>query len=316
MIVQSIRAELLSIPELASWPEMVSIIERPVLEGTIPCWEHPVLACRAVGGEERQALPGAVAIFCLLYSIHLVDDLLDSDPKGLHHIYGEGRVANYALALQAAASATIERASLAGEVRAAIHERLAQAALSTAHGQNLDLEENRGEADYWRVVEAKTPPLFSAALEIGALLGGAPEAVARSLNQLGFLLGKTIQVSDDLRDAFEKPAAPDWLRQQSSLPIIYSMTASHPDRERFCELLSCIDDPSSLEEAQEILVRSGAVSFCAYHMLELHRAATELIRQIPLVDAEPLNTLVGQYVGPLRRLLQSIGVEDLEPLLP
>lgn len=315
MVVHKIRAELLSVPELSSWPEIVRLVERPTQETAIPCWELPVRACRAVGGEEEQAIPGAAAIFCLLYSIHLVDDLLDSDPKGLHHTFGEGNVANYALALQAASSIVMERAGLTAECRAAIHGKLAEAALATAYGQNLDLNELNGEEDYWRVVEAKTPPLFSAALAVGGLLGAAPEATVRSLGALGVLLGKSVQISDDLRDAFERPTAPDWFRRSNNLPILYAMTAEYAERPRFLDLLASIGEDSSLDAAQEILLRCGAVSFCAYHMIELNRAAKELVLGIPLVDSQPLLSLAEHYIAPLKSLLNKIGVERLEDLL-
>lgn len=315
MVVERIRDQLLSVPELASWPEIVRLIERQTDEVTIPCWEHPLLACRAVGGAEESALPGAAAIFCLLYSIHLVDDLLDCDPQGLQHVYGEGRVANYALAFQAASSIVIERAGLPAARRAAIHEKLAEAALATAFGQNLDLEELQGEEGYWKVVEAKTPPLFAAALAIGGLFGQAPPETIASLNRLGFLLGKSVQISDDLKDAFEKPAAPDWFRKSNNLPILYGMTASHPGRERFLELLTSIGQDESLRAAQDILVSSGAVSFCAYHMIELYQDSGKLLRETPLADSQPLQKLVEQYIRPLKHLLKTVGIDSAEELL-
>jgi geranylgeranyl pyrophosphate synthase len=315
MVVQRIRAALLAVPELASWPEIVELIERPVDEESIPCWEQPLLACRAVGGAEAQALPGATAIFCLLYSIHLADDLLDCDPRGLQHVHGEGRVANYALALQAASSIAIERAGLAAECRAAIHERLAGAALATAYGQSLDSSELRGEDEYWKVVEAKTPPLFAAALAIGGMLGAATPETIESLDRLGFLLGKSVQISDDLKDAFDKPAAPDWQRRYNNLPILYAMTADHSEKERFLDLLSSIEQEESLEAAQEILVTSGAVSFCAYHMIDLHRSARAILAETQLVDPEPLLMLIERYIKPLRNLLETVGIESPEELL-
>ena len=112
MVIEEIRAELGSIPEVAAWLDMARLVRRSIQSAAKPCWEYPLLACRAVGGKDEQALPGAGVIFCLLYSIHLVDDLLDQDPSGLHHELGEGKTANLALALQAAAGLLIERAEL------------------------------------------------------------------------------------------------------------------------------------------------------------------------------------------------------------
>jgi geranylgeranyl diphosphate synthase type I len=314
VVIQRIRVELLSVPELASWPELATLIERPTDEETLPCWELPVLACQAVGGGAEQAWPGAAAIFCLLYSIHLVDDLLDHDPRGLHVIHGEGRVANFALALQAAGSLIVERTELAPERRASIHRELARAALATAYGQHLDLDDFEGEDEYWKVVETKTPPLFAGALAIGGSLGQASAEIVETLRRLGFLVGKTVQISDDLKDAFEKPAAPDWSRRYNNLPILYSLTADHLDRQLFSELLADIEEQAALERAQDILVRSGAVSFCVYQMIELHRSAKELIREARFVDPRPLEEMLERYVRPLKGLLEKAGIENLETL--
>lgn len=315
MIIEYIRARLAEISEVAAWPEMMSLIGRTTDPASMPCWEYPVMACRAVGGTKEQALPGTAAIFCLLYSMHLVDDLLDEDPRGLQHKLGVGQTANLGLAFQAAASILIERTDLPADRRSMIHASLARTALGTAYGQNLDLSEAEGENGYWQVVETKTPPLFSAALYIGAILGGAPENIARDLEKLGFTLGKSVQVSDDLKDSLAKPAKPDWNRRSNNLPILYAMTAGHPERDRFLGLLPRVADPEALQEAQEILVTSGAVSFCSYHMIELHKGARACLQAIPLEHPESLRELLDYHIGPLRSLFESIGVDSPDELL-
>ncbi|MCP3997355.1 MAG: hypothetical protein GY722_20205 [bacterium] len=314
-MIEDVRSLLASIPEVSGWPEMSRLIQRPTASNTKPCWEYPVLACRSAGGTEEQALPGAAAIFCLVYSMQLVDDLLDQDPRGIQHEVGEGTTANLGLAFQAAASILVERTEIPPERRAAIQASLAQIALATAFGQNLDLADIMDEQDYWRVVEAKTPPLFSGALRIGGLLGSASDESAEGLHQLGFLLGKLIQISDDLKDALEKPARPDWRRKWNNLPILYALTADHSDRSRFTDLLDRIEEPAALAEAQELLIRSGGVSFCTYHMIELYRSAKALLRKIPLQNLEPMESLLNYHAGPLKSLFMIIGADLPEELL-
>ena len=315
MTIEDIRPLLYSIPRLSSWPEMSRLIERPSTSGSKPCWEYTVLACQAVGGSEQQALPGAAAIFCLVCSMQLVDDLLDRDPSGLQHELGEGTTANLGLAFQAASSIIVERAEITAKRRAALHASLAEIALDTAYGQNLDLAAVATEEDYWKIVEAKTPPLFSGALYIGGLLGAASMEISERLKELGFLLGKLIQVSDDLKDALEQPASPDWHRKWNNLPILYALTADYPERSRFTDLLPRVADSKALAEAQEILVRSGAVSYCTYHMVELHQNARQFLKGIPLENREPLEELLELHRRPLRSLFKSIGIESQEELL-
>jgi len=90
---------------------------------------------------------------------------------------------------------------------------------------------------------------------VGALLGNASHQVAVSLRGLGILIGEIVQISDDLSDAFQTPASPDWTQGRPSLPILYASTADHPDRARFMDLLLQGDDPQALREAQQILVK-------------------------------------------------------------
>ncbi len=316
MALSDIQQLLLEIDAVSDWPEMVRLVNRPVKLVSRPVWEYPGVACEAVGGRPAEALPGAAAIFCRLASIHRVDDILDEEPGGEYHRLGAGRTANLALALQGAASEVVARAEVAPERRLAIERRLAKIALDTALGQEIDLEEITREEDYWRVVGAKTPPLFSGALYIGAEIGGASRETAEAVAGLGVLIGKIIQVSDDLKDALETPAGPDWRRRGNNLPILYATLAEHPDRARFDELCARIDEPSALVEAQEILVRSGAASYCVYQIVELYRAARERLDKIDLASPRPLAKLLFEPVAPVRGLLSAIGVEAPEELVP
>jgi len=315
MLVDQIRTELMRLPQVASWEQMRELVHRPTDDRSMACWDYTVRACRAVGGTQEQAVPGAAAIFCMMYSIHLVDDMLDEDPRGLYHDVGAGTVANLAVAFQAAGQVLLEEAGIPSEVRVTVQDDLARTALATAYGQHLDLSGLEGEEEYWRIVENKAPPLFGSALYLGAVLGGAAVETARGIQRLGSVLGKSTQVSDDLMDALEEPARPDWQSRWNNLPILYAMTAEHPDRGRFLELVSEVEDPEALAEAQEILVRSGAVSFCTYQLVELQRDARRQLERLTLPDSGPIEELLEHHSRPLRSLLRRIGVESPEALL-
>lgn len=307
---EEIKAQVRAIPEVAAWPEMLELIERVGHREGLSVWDYPVAACRAVGGAAEDALPGAAAVFCSLLSIHLVDDLLDEDPRGDHIRLGVGPAANLALAFQAAGHRLLDASGADARIRCGLHATFARIGLATAFGQSLDLHDLRGEDDYWRVVEAKTPPLFGAAFRLGALLGGAPEELADQIEQWGNVLGRFIQVSDDLSDALQVPPRTDWHRRSNNLPILFAMTAQHPDRDRFVELASRYEDPESLDEAQKILLRSGAVSYCAFKMIEISREAQERLARLSLENPQPLEELLSSNLRPLYRLFERIGVED------
>src|SRR5436305_5729394 len=242
---------------VSSWPQMLALVERMGHRDTLSVWEHPAAACRAVGGAEPTALPAAAAVLCSVISIHLVDDMLDEDPRGEHLQIGIGPAANLALAFQAAGHLLLERATVRAGVRAALQESVARMSLAACYGQGLDARELANEAEYWRTVEAKTPPLFAEALRMGALLGGAPVETAARLARLGHVLGLFIQVNDDLTDVLETPARVDWRRPSNNLALLYAMTAAHADREELLRLSPRVDDPEALGVDLKILVRCG-----------------------------------------------------------
>jgi len=311
--MDSIKACLLAVPEVAAWPEMAGVFEQT---GSMPRldWSLPLLACRAVGGDASQMTPGAAALACMQISIILVDDLLDNDPRGEHLRSGIGPTANLALAFQAAAFRLVEQAPVSVERRSAVTASLAWLALTTALGQHWDAQNLDGEANYWKVVQAKSTPFYAAALHVGALLGGADPSTAEGLRDFGALIGEGIQIQDDLLDAFQTPANPDWRQGRNNLLLLYAHQARHPARSRFLELLPRIDDPQALQEAQQILIRCGAVSYGAYLLLQRYQTARDRLSQLSLADPAPLLELLTRQTEPLAKLLQTIGAEIPEEL--
>ena len=128
------------------------------------------------------------------------------------------------------------------------------------------------------------------------------------LRQLGSITGDAIQIHDDIRDALEVPANPDWKQGRNNLLFLYALTADHPDREQFRELRSKVDNPDSLRAAQQILIRSGAVSYAMYHLCQSYSAARKLLDETSLVDPAPLRSVIDQYIVPLVHLLKNLGI--------
>ena len=310
MRFERLKSKIRAIREVAAWPQMSDLVDRAVHRDWISVWDYPVVACQAVGGTEEQALPGAAAVFCSVVSIHLVDDMLDDDPRGDYHRLGVGPTANLALAFQAAGHRLLDDPSIDPHLRSSLQAIFAGMSLATSYGQNLDSRELRNEQEYWQTVESKTPPLFAAALQIGALLGGASRETAKQLAHFGHTLGLCVQVSDDLSDALKVPARADWQRGSNNLPILYALTAEHADREEFRQLVSGVNDPETLDRAQKILLRCGAVSYCAFKLLEFAREARASLARIALADPEPVARLLDLHMRPLHKLFESVGVEE------
>ena len=178
-----------------------------------------LLAAESVEGRTEDALAGALALECIhTYSL-IHDDLPAMDDDDLrrgkptsHKVFGEAHAilagdgllteAFRILATegQAAPTARLEAVSL-----------LAEAAgwRGMVGGQALDLEgeelTRQGQAyelaHLQTIHRLKTGALLRAALEIGAVLGGAAPAHRATLREAGALLGLAFQIQDDILDA-------------------------------------------------------------------------------------------------------------------
>jgi len=306
--MEGIKAYVQALPDVAAWPEIAAFIERAAHKPR-PDWELPSLACRAVGGDVSLAIVGAAAIACMQASIILVDDILDDDPRGEHLRSGSGPTANLALGFQAVAFRLVEQMTVSPDRRAAITSSLGWLAFTTALGQHWDVQNLMDEESYWKVVRAKSTPFYGAALHIGALLGGAEQEAAAGLRNFGVLMGEIVQICDDLSDAFQTPANPDWGQGRNNLAILYARTAGHPDRARFIELSSQTDDPQALRAAQRILIRCGAVSYCVYQILRRYQRGRQLLDALPLADPSPMMELLSSQRLALVSLLKASGAE-------
>jgi geranylgeranyl pyrophosphate synthase len=181
-------------------------------------------------------------------------------------------------------------------------------ALTMAYGQDLDARNLTGEENYWKVTHAKSSSYFGTARHIGAILGKANPKTIDRLRELGAITGDAIQIHDDIQDAMETPANPDWKQGRNNLLFLYALTADHPDRDRFQALRSHIDDPEALRSAQQILIRSGAVSYAMYHLCQSYLAAQKILNETPLADPASLRSVIDQYIVPLVHLLKSLGI--------
>ena len=167
-----------------------------------------------------------------------------------------------------------------------------------------------------RIVKTKSSPFFGTALQIGALLGDFSAKNVGGLKELGNLYGEMVQIHDDLNDALAVPANPDWIQGRLPLPILFAQTVEHAERAHFLELRREITDKSVLLEAQDILIRCGAVSYCVDQILRRYQVPQEIVAALSLPRRGVLDALIEGVVAPVWKLFDAIGVSPHQIPIP
>ena len=237
-----------------------------------------LLACEAAGGDWRSAVPAACAIELVHNFSLLHDDIEDNSTTRRHRptawtLWGVPQALNTGDAMWAVSHLANHELTALGHpperVLAAIR-RLDEACLRLCSGQYLDLRFEQMDvvsvAEYEEMISGKTAALLSAAVAIGALLGGAEEGVVEEWAAYGHLLGISFQVVDDILgiwgDAGEtvKSAASDIVTRKKTLPVLYAL-----DWEREQGLSDLADlyarptiEKADVAQALALLERAGA----------------------------------------------------------
>ncbi len=143
------------------------------------------------------------------------------------------------------------------------------------------------EADYYRLIAAKTASLMSAACEMGAL-SGAP-AYREPLARYGHALGMAFQIADDLLDytgsaeVTGKPTGHDLRERKVTLPLVGALRdASEAEDQEIRRFFTRVD-PSDDEIARivEIVVGRGGLEYAQGKAAEYADRAREALGELP-----------------------------------
>jgi geranylgeranyl diphosphate synthase type II len=219
-----------------------------------------LLACKAAGGDENDALPYACAVeYIHNYSL-IHDDLpaMDDDDmrRGMpanHKVFGEAMAILAGDGLLSAAFGLMHEDYLwhAGDQEALRRRVCAGAAIAAAcgpcgmvAGQAADIEAEGLDAgpgllDFIHL--HKTAALIRASLAAGARLGGAAPDMANALADYGENLGLAFQIADDVLDAegdtkaIGKTAGKDEKAGKATYPGLHGTEASRARLEALTE---------------------------------------------------------------------------------
>ena len=167
-----------------------------------------VLVSAAICGvPSANAMPAALAVE-LVHDFALVhDDIMDHAQSrrgrpAVHVAWDEDTAILCGDLLLAMSFDQVARTS-SGRLAELVHA-FASMVAALCEGQALDKDFERlaqvSTAQYLDMIDRKTGALLSVALEMGGIIGDAPEEMLAALRSIGCLMGRAFQIQDDLLD--------------------------------------------------------------------------------------------------------------------
>jgi len=229
---------------------------------------RPILmmaACEAVGADPARVLPAACAIE-YIHSYSLIhDDLPAMDDDDLrrgrptnHKVYGEAVAILAGDALLTEAFVLLAHPdfarTLSADVRSEVTGIIASAAGSKGMvgGQVVDMESEGKPVDLETleyIHACKTGALISAAIDCGAVIGGASAAERQWLKRYGQAAGLAFQVADDILDIVAdqellgKDVGSDQERGKATYPALLGLDGARAKaRDLKQQALAALDD--------------------------------------------------------------------------
>ncbi len=153
----------------------------------------------------------------------------------------------------------------------AVLDILSSAATVIAEGEVLQLKSSNNlatsEADYLKVVSAKTAALFAAASEAGALIADAPSEVSDAFRIYGQNLGIAFQLVDDVLDysgrqaQMGKSVGDDFREAKVTLPVILALEHADNEAQSFWSRVieSGLQQDGDLKRAIAYVEETGAI---------------------------------------------------------
>jgi geranylgeranyl diphosphate synthase, type II len=171
-----------------------------------------LLACEIYSGKTAPALDAAIAIEYFHNFSLMHDDVMDhaSVRRGyptVHEKYGLNTAILSGDALLTYAYNYL--AKVPQQYLKQVLDTFNRTAIEVCEGQQMDMDfENKNnvtEEEYLTMIRCKTSVLLAAAMQIGAIIGGASISDSGALYQYALSLGIAFQIQDDILDCYGSP---------------------------------------------------------------------------------------------------------------
>ncbi|MFF9092359.1 polyprenyl synthetase family protein [Streptomyces sp. NPDC014802] len=264
-----------------------------------------VLSAEVTGAAPEAGVPGAVAVELVHNFSLLHDDLMDGDEQRRHRdtvwkVHGPAQAILVGDALFALANEVLLELGTTDAGRAT--RRLTTATRALIDGQAQDISyEHRDRVSVEECLEMegnKTGALLACASSIGAVLGGADDRTADTLERYGYHLGLAFQAVDDLLgiwgdpDATGKQTWSDLRQRKKSLPVVAALAAGGAASERLGDLLAADAKASDFENFSEeefaerarLIEEAGGREWTAEEARRQHTIAIEALDAVDMPD--------------------------------
>lgn len=280
-ILEAMRSDVPLIPRLAGY--LIAAGGKRI---------RPLLTLACAGLYDRQG-PAAQSLACAVEFIHtatlLHDDVVDGSEERRGQAPANLIFGNQASVLvgdflfSRAFQLMVDQGSLE------VLRILSQASAVIAEGEVMQLaaaNDLKTTMDrYLQVISAKTAALFSAACEIGPVLGNAGDQAQEALRDYGHHLGIAFQIADDVLDygmgveSFGKAPGNDFQEGKLTAPLLIALQDASSEEAAFWKrtIQDRASGPSDLAQARKIIAgHDGFSKALALARAHADRAASAL----------------------------------------
>ncbi|MFF7394423.1 polyprenyl synthetase family protein [Streptomyces scabiei] len=264
-----------------------------------------VMSAEVTGAAPEVGIPGAVAVELVHNFSLLHDDLMDGDEQRRHRdtvwkVHGPAQAILVGDALMVLANEILLELGTAEAARATRRVTTATRALIDGQAQDISYE-HRERVTVEECLEMegnKTGALLACACSIGAVLGGADDHTADTLEKYGYHLGLAFQAVDDLLGIWGDPVSTgkqtwsDLRQRKKSLPVVAALAAGGPASQQLGELLAADAKASDFENFSEeefaaraaLIEQAGGREWAVEEARRQHRIAIEALDSIRMPE--------------------------------